>query len=173
MMELRRCSVDECKNKYFEVGLCATHYKRFRKYGDLIKRSRAIPSSKHLRNGYVFVTGGKRDSAFAEHTLVAETLLGRYLVYPEQIHHFNEIRSDNRPENLVICPDNAYHKLLHRRQRAMNACGHADWVKCKHCKTWDSPDNLTLHGTTGQHKSCHAKYAAERKRLKFSSQARM
>jgi hypothetical protein len=37
-----------------------------------------------------------------EHILVAEELLGRYLVEGESVHHINGVRDDNRPENLEL-----------------------------------------------------------------------
>ena len=37
-----------------------------------------------------------------EHILVAEELLGRYLLDGETVHHRNDIRDDNRPENLEL-----------------------------------------------------------------------
>lgn len=37
-----------------------------------------------------------------EHRLVAETALGRYLTSEEQVDHINEIKGDNRPENLQV-----------------------------------------------------------------------
>jgi HNH endonuclease len=37
-----------------------------------------------------------------EHILVAEGLLGRYLVEGESVHHINGVRHDNRPENLEL-----------------------------------------------------------------------
>ena len=37
-----------------------------------------------------------------EHILVAESVIGRYLVEGESVHHLNGIRDDNRPENLEL-----------------------------------------------------------------------
>lgn len=37
-----------------------------------------------------------------EHRLVAEASLGRYLTSDEQVDHINEVKDDNRPENLQV-----------------------------------------------------------------------
>ena len=73
---------------------------------------------------------------------MAEKVLGRGLPKGAQIHHVNEDVSDNLGSNLVICPDAAYHKLLHRRTDALDACGNANWVKCCFCKKYDAPENV-------------------------------
>ena len=52
-----------------------------------------------------------------EHVLIAEKALGKPLPKGAQVHHLNERKGDNRNTNLVVCPDDAYHKLLHKRAR--------------------------------------------------------
>jgi HNH endonuclease len=44
---------------------------------------------------------GKHPYVF-EHILVAEDVLGRYLVKGGTVHHRNGMRDDNRPENLEL-----------------------------------------------------------------------
>lgn len=53
-----------------------------------------------------------------EHVLVAERALGAFLPPRAVVHHANEDRRDNRPENLVICESQGYHRLLHARMSA-------------------------------------------------------
>ena len=51
-----------------------------------------------------------------------------------------------------------YHMLLHQRIRALKACGHANWRKCKYCKEWDAPKNLSIHKNTIYHIGCSREY---------------
>lgn len=110
------------------------------------------------------VLGYVRISGKYEHIEVAERALGKPLPGGAQVHHVNEIKTDNRGCNLVICPSRAYHILLHYRTKAYDACGHADWCKCTYCKQYDDPNNLTRREPYGArnrgvrylHKACHA-----------------
>ncbi len=54
-----------------------------------------------------------------EHRLVAEQELGRYLADGEIVHHLNEVRDDNRPENLIVLASHNDHYKLHAFLRAI------------------------------------------------------
>jgi hypothetical protein len=105
-----------------------------------------------------------------EHIVVAELVLGKPLRAPHEVHHVNEGKRDNRPENLVICEDRAYHKLLHRRTEAYRACGYANWRKCTYCQQWDAVERLALHrsGKHAWHPRCDREYQRDKRRRRLS-----
>jgi hypothetical protein len=96
-----------------------------------------------------------------EHVLVAELALGKPLPPGAQVHHWDRDRSNNAPSNLVICPDQAYHRLIHRRMAALEACGNPNWMSCRLCRKYDDPANLYVspNGVHAYHRECSAAYA--------------
>lgn len=94
-----------------------------------------------------------------EHIVLAERALGRPLPKGAEVHHVDEDITNNAPWNLVICPDHAYHRLLHMRGEAHAACGHYHWRRCMYCKTWGDPDDAAMTVTKANaayHKRCNA-----------------
>ena len=51
-----------------------------------------------------------------EHVLVAENTIGRNLYEKETVHHINQNRSDNRPQNLFIFDTPNAHISFHKRK---------------------------------------------------------
>jgi hypothetical protein len=99
-----------------------------------------------------------------QHVLVCEKAFGRPLPDGAVIHHVDENGSNNQNSNLVICQDNTYHTLIHLRLRAVRACGHADWRRCRICKKYDQTANLRTWSVYGRILYCHAECDREEQR---------
>jgi hypothetical protein len=69
-------------------------------------------------NGYVYIYAPDHPRAsnarVPEQVLIAERVLGRPLRRDETVHHVNQVKTDNRNENLLICTVK-YHVWLHRQ----------------------------------------------------------
>lgn len=99
--------------------------------------------SGHTRkqDGYRVLSAGK-SALVLEHVAVAERAIGGPLPPGAQVHHVDENPANNDPSNLVICPSQEYHLLLHVRQRAMDATGDPNKRKCKFCQRYDETKNM-------------------------------
>lgn len=91
-----------------------------------------------------------------DHIVLAERVLGKPLPHGAVIHHIDGDPANNSNDNLVICPNQEYHKLLHKREEALRACGHPDWLKCHMCEQYSSPSDpdLRIFDRKVYHKSC-------------------
>ena len=90
-----------------------------------------------------------------EHIVLAERALGHALPLQAQIHHVNLDEADNSRGNLVICENQMYHRLLHKRALALRTTGNVNSRKCKFCQRWDL--EVTYSGSY-YHKACHVVY---------------
>lgn len=87
------------------------------------RRQQVVPSYKGghtvVQNGYVFECFPEHPRAnfwgfVQQHHLVAEDLIGRFLRPGEIVHHLDECRSNNSPENLEVMTQSE-HRKLHAR----------------------------------------------------------
>jgi hypothetical protein len=113
----RPCSVSGCERlvgKHGARGLCPMHWQRFRTNGDPgeVERRRAENGSGTLRpDGYraIYVNGVQ----VLEHRVVMAARIGRDLLPEEVVHHVDETKTDNEPDNLWLFPDVESHNEWH------------------------------------------------------------
>jgi len=79
-------------------------------------------------NGYVLIKD--RDNPMAdvrgyvyEHRLVVSEREGRPLATREQVHHEDEVKTNNADDNLELCESAAHHRLRHRRRSDLRVPG--------------------------------------------------
>lgn len=129
------------------------HYRRWLVHGDTSVTLKAANGDGYMQGGYL---GHQIDGVRVfDHVRVAEMALGKPLPLGAVVHHVNEIKTDNTPTNLVICPDKAYHNLIHARMRAMDACGDPNKRPCRYCKKYDALENMRVYPNGKTHSYWH------------------
>ena len=111
---------------------------------------------------YIKITGNKY-----EHRFIVEKSLKRPLKSTEIIHHLDYNKRNNIPTNLVVCPNDAYHFLLHARTNCLNDGYHPDiYHYCTFHKQYEKRENFsTRKSWSGLHNMCK-EATNEYKRLK-------
>lgn len=151
-----KCAADGCDKQARARGFCSKHYVAFMKYDDPLggrPKTRSNGQGTVLASGYMNMS--VKGKSVRLHRHVVERALGRKLPKQVVVHHIDHNRLNNEPSNLVVCPDSAYHQLLHVREKALDACGNANWRKCSYCKKWDAPENLTIGSRNQYHRLCN------------------
>lgn len=87
---------------------CYSKYRKGKRYGNI--------KDKVNISGYFYIYFPSHPNAtkkgyVAEHRLVAEKTIGRMLTKNEDVHHINGIKTDNRPENLLVLTHSEHIKL--------------------------------------------------------------
>lgn len=116
-----------------------------------------------------------------EHRSVVESIIGRELTKKEVVHHIDGNKSNNNPNNLVLCSDAKYHRLLHARQRIVDLGGDPNIHKyCSYHKSLHSRELFSTKPSSydGLHNTCRDstnKYRKEKgyNLKKFDWKARM
>ena len=67
--------------------------------------------------GYTMVYQGPNKKYKLEHRIVMEKAMGRLLLPDEIVHHINEIKDDNRIDNLMLFKSNSDHRKWHEGKR--------------------------------------------------------
>jgi hypothetical protein len=103
------------------------HYKCGYKRGEPLKfihghNKAHWKGGKSNSNGYNIIYNPEHPKADAkgyvyEHILVCEKVLGKFLPPKAVVHHVDGNTKNNEPDNLVVCQNQSYHLLLHRRER--------------------------------------------------------
>lgn len=152
------CAVHGCLSKHYGKGFCNKHYQRWRIYGDPVEPYKVgeYGIGHKTNNGYL-KTGGK-----LMHITKVEKIIGKSLPHGVEIHHVDGNGLNNENSNLVVCPNKAYHKLLHRRAVALQESGNPNKRKCCYCKEWDFEENLRIRKTSNtsivHHRDCELVY---------------
>ena len=117
--ESKKCIVEDCENMSdYSSGFCELHYTRWRCYG----RTHKIVNrgSGWAMNGAGYILLSINGTRVYEHIYKAERALGKPLPKGAVVHHMNNKPWDNdTPFNLIVCPNQAYHLLLHRRMKEL------------------------------------------------------
>lgn len=166
---MNSCHIEGCERASKTRGMCNLHYLRWLRHGDPLhgKDIRVRGTGSESRNdGYATLAGVLR------HRIIAEKALGKPLPRGAEVHHVNGNPLDNSNGNLVICPDHAYHALLHRRQKALDACGHADWLRCDFCRNWSPPPEIVVRSKSNRSSHRYHRKCANAARLNRQRAAR-
>lgn len=99
---------------------------------------------------------------------LVERLVGRPLPESSVVHHVDGDRTNNEPGNLVVCPDQAYHMLLHARQRVIDAGGNPNTQKvCSACKEVLDKAAFSFSVSWDGRSHCCKECSASRRRGKY------
>ena len=158
------CNVIDCVKNAKAKGMCMSHYHRNLRYGDPMagRKSPSPKGSGSTSCGYPMMAHK------LVHVSIVEKVLGKNMPKGCEIHHVNKVRDDNRNENLVVCKDSSYHRLLHYRSDAFDACGNANARRCNVCGKFDVVTNMKKHSTRNIffHTACRNEYERTRASMK-------
>jgi HNH endonuclease len=116
-----KCNVQNCGKPARLNNMCRLHYNRVYQFGRTYTIKAKDGEGTISKGGYLV-----RQENYVrkvEHIVIAERALGKQLPPKAVVHHINGKPADNRNSNLVICQDQSYHMLLHKRARELERFG--------------------------------------------------
>jgi hypothetical protein len=72
---------------------------------------------RYSNDGYKTIWQSSNKRYIREHRIVMEEAMGRLLLPTEIVHHINEIKDDNRIDNLMLFKSNSDHRKWHNGER--------------------------------------------------------
>lgn len=119
--------------------------------------------------GYVLIYAPEHrlapaDGYIREHWLVVDSVIGEAFDPSKGhvVHHIDGNPGNNSKENLLVCPSQAYHQMIHKRKRAFLACGNPNWIKCHRCKEYADERDILVRGHVIMHPECYKAYTKEK-----------
>ncbi len=132
---LKLCAVEGCSRPAEQRGWCGMHYLRWRRHGDPTVRLRNAPGEGGAceHEGYIIEYSAR--VRWCQHRRIAQEVLGRELLPGEVVHHKNEDRSDNRPENLEVMTRKEHSRLHHPKGKVKDSRNTETQKYCPECDT--------------------------------------
>lgn len=130
VIAIKQCSVEGCNNKHKAKGYCGKHYYQFKKYGEVLERTKYDPNKIVLYDEYAEIIIYNKDCEEVARTLIdiedvdkiknykwclshgyaynikSDIRLHRLIMNctdDKVVDHINRDRLDNRKSNLRIC----------------------------------------------------------------------
>ena len=125
-------------------------------------------------NGYIMVYAPGHPSAnngyIPEHILVAEIEISGRIPIGAIVHHKDENKQNNQPDNLFICSCREEHNQIHAKLKAFHSCGNENYKPCIFCGGYDNPDVMILrrrikYSDQFYHQTSRSKYRHHRRLL--------
>jgi hypothetical protein len=118
---------EEARRKISNAHKGMNHTQESREKMSEARLLKGIGHKKERSDGYVAIyfpdhPKANNDGYIMEHDLVMECVIGRWLNEDECVHHINEIRNDNRKENLQIMTKSE-HMAYHAKKRWLKKKG--------------------------------------------------
>jgi len=115
------CSRKGKKNYFFGKHLSKEHKQKIKdNHANIFGKNnpRWKEGIAKLGSGYILIRSPlhpnrRKNNYVAEHRLVVESQIGRFLTPEEVVHHENKIKDDNRPENLMGFISKRVHRRWH------------------------------------------------------------